>query len=190
MSLGYDLDQLGITICNVGGTNFTPYVRLAAALSLPFAVVTDWDPRADGNKAYGWNRSLKLIRAIRGARADEPLPPKRALRLGCDEKHLRKAAERHGIFLNEDTLETEIARTPSLVEPLLNVLREQEFGLMLTERIDGWLKDHSRIDNSQLMLMIGYVSKGRFADRLAEMTSGLEPPEYIKLAIEHVVNNG
>ncbi|HOV87814.1 MAG TPA: AAA family ATPase [Syntrophobacteraceae bacterium] len=189
-SLGHDLDQLGITICNVCGTNFTPYVRLAAALSLPFSVVTDWDPRADGKKAYGWNRSLKLIRAIRDARTDEPLPPRRAQRLRDEERHLRITAERHGIFLNGDTLETEIARTPSLVEPLLNVLREQEFGLRLTERIDEWLEDNSKIDNSQLMLMIGYVSKGRFAERLTEMASGLEPPKYIKLAIEHVVNNG
>ena len=25
---GYDLDALGITVCNIGGTNFTPYVKL------------------------------------------------------------------------------------------------------------------------------------------------------------------
>jgi putative ATP-dependent endonuclease of OLD family len=56
-ALGYDLNELGITVCSVSGTNFRPFVRLAAALSLPFAVVTDWDPRADGKRAQGWLRS-------------------------------------------------------------------------------------------------------------------------------------
>ncbi len=189
-SLGYDLDRLGISICNIGGTNFSPYARLAAALSIPFAVVTDWDPRADGKKAYGWNRSLNLIQAIREARGHKPLSIAATTKLKKDETGTRAVAGRHGIFLNLDTLETEIASTPSLVEPLLDVLLEQEFGQRLKQRIKEWQEDDSKIDGPQLMLMIGYVSKGRFAQRLAEEVSDLEPPDYIKRAIEHVVNHG
>lgn len=43
-TVGYDLDELGITVCSVAGVNFRPYVRLATALDLPFVVITDWDP--------------------------------------------------------------------------------------------------------------------------------------------------
>lgn len=43
-SCRHDLDELGITVCNVGGVNFSPYVKLATALAIPFAVITDWDP--------------------------------------------------------------------------------------------------------------------------------------------------
>lgn len=32
--LGYDLDGLGITICNVAGTNFNPYIKLAEGLGM------------------------------------------------------------------------------------------------------------------------------------------------------------
>ncbi|WP_352549649.1 ATP-dependent endonuclease [Mesorhizobium sp. M0027] len=36
--LGHSLDELGITVCNVGGVNFRPYVKLAEALKLPIAL--------------------------------------------------------------------------------------------------------------------------------------------------------
>ncbi|WP_426729006.1 ATP-dependent nuclease [Enterobacter cloacae complex sp. 358K9] len=47
-AMGINLDQLGITVCNVAN-NFEPLVKLAASLGLPFSVVTDWDP-LDGTK--------------------------------------------------------------------------------------------------------------------------------------------
>ena len=50
-AMGYSLDRLGITVCNVAGVNFTPYVKLAASLGLPFAAVTDWDPLDGTNPA-------------------------------------------------------------------------------------------------------------------------------------------
>ena len=33
-ALGHSLDHLGITICSVAGTNFTPYVKFLAALGI------------------------------------------------------------------------------------------------------------------------------------------------------------
>lgn len=189
-TLGHDLDELGVTVCNVGGANFSPYARLASALSLPFAVITDWDPRADGNRAYGWMRTYNLIRAIRRARGDVRPTAARKTELKGDEDALREAAVTHGVFLNDNTLETEIASTPELIEPLLEVLGEQGFGRTLQERIEAWQEDADEIDAAQLMLMIGYVSKGRFADQLSEKVGGLEPPAYIRAAIEHVVGDG
>ncbi len=188
-TLGHDLDELGVTVCNVGGTNFSPYARLASALSLPFAVITDWDPRGDDKRAYGWMRTYNLIRAIRRARGDVRLSAARKTELKDDEEALREAAVAHGVFLNDDTLETEIASTPQLIEPLLEVLGEQGLGPTLQERIEAWQEDADEIDAAQLMLMIGYVSKGRFADQLSENVGGLEPPAYIRAAIEHVVGD-
>ena len=189
-SLGYDLDELGITVCSVSGTNFSPYVCLAAALWLPFSVVTDWDPRKNGKRAYGWGRNLKLIEAIPEARGEAPLSSTIQTQIENDESALREVAATYGIFVNQDTLETEISNTPSVVESLLGVLIEQDFGPKLSKRLEEWQEDHSEIDSAQLMLMIGYVGKGRFADQLAEKVGGLEPPEYIKRAIEHVVGDG
>ena len=44
-ALGYPLDEYGITVCSVHGTDFVPYAKLAGSkgLSIPFVVVTDGD---------------------------------------------------------------------------------------------------------------------------------------------------
>jgi putative ATP-dependent endonuclease of OLD family len=188
-ALGYDLNELGVTVCSVSGTNFRPFVRLAAALSLPFSVVTDWDPRTDGKRARGWLRSLDLVNVIRKTRGNSPLSDERKERLKQDEGAMRTAAKRAGVFLNTSTLEVEIASTPSLVRPLLDVLTKEEFGAQLRNRLAEWKNDPAKIDTEQLMLMIGYVGKGRFANRLSEEAGGLEPPDYIKSAIEHVIDD-
>lgn len=43
--IGYDLDKHGVTICNVGGVDFLPYILLAGpyGLDIPHAVMTDGD---------------------------------------------------------------------------------------------------------------------------------------------------
>ena len=62
-ALDKPLDHLGISVCSVAGTNFTPYVKLLTALRIPFAVITDWDPRG-GKKPLGFNRALNLVRSV------------------------------------------------------------------------------------------------------------------------------
>ena len=48
-ALGIHLDQLGISVCSVGGTNFAPYVKLlgSTGLAIPHVVLTDLDPVED-----------------------------------------------------------------------------------------------------------------------------------------------
>jgi len=41
--MGYELDRLGIVVCNVNSTNFEPYRQFAEALGLPYVIVTDGD---------------------------------------------------------------------------------------------------------------------------------------------------
>jgi len=69
-SLGYDLDHLGISVCSVAGTNFQPYAKFLAALGIPFAIVTDWDP-LPGKKPLGYNRALELVRVIERTRSGQ-----------------------------------------------------------------------------------------------------------------------
>lgn len=62
---GIDLDRYGITICNVRGTNFAPFVKLVSSktsvretrqgLGIPFAILTDGDKYVDlKRKAIHW----------------------------------------------------------------------------------------------------------------------------------------
>lgn len=59
-AMGLNLDQLGITVCNVAGVHFGPYVKLAASLGLPYAVITDWDPLDGLRPPLGLTRVLDL----------------------------------------------------------------------------------------------------------------------------------
>ena len=50
------LDDHGVSVCSVAGTNFQPYVKFLGALGIPFAVITDWDPGS--STPLGYNRAL------------------------------------------------------------------------------------------------------------------------------------
>jgi len=186
---GHDLDDLGITVCNVGGVNFSPYVKLATALALPFAVITDWDP-LDGTKPpLGCKRTLDLIDDIRQTKGKKPLQVDKRTALEADEKRLRKVAKKAGVFLNHSTLEVEIACTAALVEPLLSILEAENFGTTRRNRLARWKADPSTVRGGPLLAMVADVGKGRLAARLAGKAIGLAPPAYIAAAIKHVATN-
>lgn len=186
-SIGIDLDELGITVCSAAGVNFRPYVKLAAALHLPFSVITDWDPRPPA-RALGLSRSLGLIQDIRTARDQPPLPAQEVAALEANEEALRQAAIAAGIYMNSDTLELEIARTNGLVNALLTVIDAGDFGRIRRQRIVDWKADPSTINAAQLLSIIADIGKGRLAGRLAAEAVGLPPPAYIRAALEHVAH--
>ncbi|NOU07583.1 MAG: ATP-dependent endonuclease, partial [Hyphomicrobiaceae bacterium] len=186
-AVGHDLDALGITVCSVDSANFGPYVRMAELLKLPHCVITDWDPN-EVKAPLGWARAIELIGDICGSRPLKRPTSQQATRLKSDEAHLRACASKLGVFLNSSTLETELAQNQDLASAILAVLAEQStFGPILRKRIANYQADHSNIDPERLMLMIGYVGKGRFARRLADRIKGIPPPQYIAAAIKHVV---
>jgi putative ATP-dependent endonuclease of the OLD family len=59
-ALGRKLDRLGIAVCNVAGVHFSAYVKLAGALGLPFAVITDWDPLDGVKPPLGKARTMDI----------------------------------------------------------------------------------------------------------------------------------
>lgn len=105
--LNISLDEYGVTVCSVAGTNFQPYVKLLCALGIPFAVITDYDEVDEKPRAY--NRALKLVRIIDEARGGHDTD---ALITKIDElttwKESFDECEAFGIFVNKDTLETEL----------------------------------------------------------------------------------
>ena len=101
------LDEHGVSICSVAGTNFQPYVKLLCALGIPFAVITDYDEV--GAKPRAYNRALKLVRIIDGANGGEDTDEliDEIEGMGTWEESFEKCAE-FGIFVNSNTLETEL----------------------------------------------------------------------------------
>jgi putative ATP-dependent endonuclease of OLD family len=178
------LDHLGITVCSVAGTNFDPYVRLLTALDIPFAVITDWDPTGNGN-GLGAARTKKLVESIQTERTGSvPAPVARALAT-TDPGEIRTAVARHGIFLNEHTLEVDLFRD-TFADAIIETLREGVFGAARRAKIDAWEADADELDTDEFLKMVDRIGKGRFAQRLSSRIGGTQPPDYIRLAIEFV----
>lgn len=185
---GCDLNELGITVCSVAGVNFSPYVKFATALDLPFVVITDWDP-LEGKAPLGRKRALDLLNDIKITKGEAALPAADRTALEADDGQLREAVTGAGIFLNDSTLEIEIAKSPGISGALLSVLEAEEFGATRSERIARWKADATTVDGEQLLSMVADVGKGRLAGRLAKKAIGLNPPDYIARAIETLVRH-
>ncbi len=186
-AMGQNLDRLGITVCNVAGVNFTPYVKLAASLGLPFAVVTDWDP-LDGTKPpLGKARTLDIWNALASVTGQAALSPEARVQWeATDFAAFSKGWENAGVFLNDQTFEVSVANTTVLVAALLDVLSEQGFGSVRTARIAAW-RGGAPVESGQLLAMIADIGKGRLASKLAKkLPFGQYPPAYIAGAINFV----
>lgn len=187
-AIGHYLDDLGITVCNVAGTNFGPYVKLAEALGMPYAVITDWDP-LDGTKPpLGRKRTIDLWEAMLKVRGKPPLTPAQHAEWNA-KAYLEFAATAagSGIFLNDQTFEVSVANTPALLNPLLDILDDQGFGSIRTKRIANWRAGTAPVDSSQLLAMVADIGKGRLSARLSKKAVGLGAPKYISDAIGFVV---
>lgn len=124
-ALGHELDDLGITVCSVDGVNFKPYVRLAEMLGIPMCVLTDWDP-VKAEEPLGRKRAIDLILDIRNIRKMKLATKEQIDAIRADDAKLRTVAAKHQVFLNESTLETEMATDPDLANAILTVLEGQQ----------------------------------------------------------------
>lgn len=188
-AVGHALDDLGITVCNVAGTNFGPYVKLAEALGMPYAVIADWDP-LDGTKPpLGRKRTIDLWQNMLQVRGKPLLTPQQQAEWEAKPlPDFTPAAAGSGVFLNDQTFEISIVNTPALLKPLLDILDEQGFGTIRTNRIANWRAGSAPVDASQLLAMVADIGKGRLSARLSKKTIGLAPPKYIADAIAFVVS--
>lgn len=192
--LEQDLDGLGITVCNVAGTNFNPYVKLAEGLGIPFTVITDWDP-LDGTKpALGRARCVGIwdSRCEVNTELDILTEKNREWAETASFEEFSSLFSNVGIFLNNETFEVAIVQTPNLSSVLLEILDEQGFGSTRTKRINEWKTDSSKIDSTQLLAMVKDIGKGRLSGKLKKKISGgelIQVPKYIQDAIEYMVKN-
>ncbi len=186
-ALGVNLNRLGITVCNVAGVNFTPYVTLAVSLGLPFSIVTDWDP-LDGTKLpLGKARTLSIWDSILTATGQPPVAAsQRVVWEAMDYSTFCAIWSPVGFFLNDRTFEVSVASAPGLQAALLDILDEQGFGARRTARIAAWRAGAS-IDPTQLLAMITDIGKGRLSAKLKKkLPQGFAPPPYITEAIRSV----
>ena len=185
-AIGVQLDHLGITVCSVAGTNFQPYAKFLTALGIPFAILTDWDPRP-GKDPLGYNRALRLVSTIEHTKtAKFPTKLVEELKKLPDYDKFGKKCEEFGVFTNVHTLEVDLFNYgfgPAIIE----TLREARFGNERKGWIAEWEADSESLDADKFISLVEEIGKGRFAQRLVSRIGGHKPPAYIRRAIEFLV---
>lgn len=181
-----NLDNLGISVCSVSGTNFKPYAKFLTGLEIPFSIVTDWDPKENG-APLGANRARKLIRTIEEIRNGEVSEEIEETVTNADEEALRVLSEEYGIFLNDHTLEVDLFRD-GYEDYIAETLHEHGFGTRRTARITSWADDPDELEVKPYLSIIEEIGKGRFAQRLATRLEGVEQPSYMGAAIDYVAD--
>ena len=177
-ALGIPFDILGITVCSVGGTNFTPYVKLLGpeGLNIPHVILTDRDP-TNGNHPLVRRRLINVLDVIEGGVDHENL----------DADEVIELAEQYGYFVNENTLEPELF-AGGLAQDMQEVIRE-ELPRLRRETLNAlqqWVDDPDQVDEDWLLRLIERIGKGRFAQALAPSVSQDVCPAYIRSALEHI----
>ncbi|WP_298869025.1 AAA family ATPase [uncultured Gimesia sp.] len=188
---GYDLDELGIAVCSISGTNFYPYLTLLGpnGLDLPFTALTDFDPRKpkDGKDRdpLGPNRVVnEMVRAlIETSTWDDN-----------EFEDLLNMAPELGVFMNSHTFEIDLFIT-GLSSQFLEAMETTSSNGKAKERIKELAKTPDLLqqpfeESTQRFLKdIDDVGKGRFAQRLAsilEVAGEKNCPEYILKGVKYV----
>lgn len=176
-ALGIPLDMLGITVCSVGGTNFTPYVKLLGpqGLNIPHVILTDRDPNG-AKQPLVRRRLINVLSLVEDGVNYTPL--------NADEVIAR--AERFGYFVNSNTLEPELF-SGGLAQAMQKII-EQELAISdaTREALQGWVDDPDDPDEDRLLALIERIGKGRFAQALAPEVDEDTCPAYIQRALEHI----
>jgi putative ATP-dependent endonuclease of the OLD family len=186
--LDIPLDPLGITVCSVSGTNFQPYAKFLTGLKIPFAILTDWDPRGDDKIPLGFNRTLRLVTTIQQTKTGkEPTDLIAELKKIDNYGKFCERCEEFGIFSNFNTLEIDLFEG-GYADAIIETLREAGFGKERRELIDAWEQDNHALDSAQFLAMVESIGKGRFAQRLASRMTDLTVLVYISAAIKFVAD--
>ncbi|ABS65011.1 ATP-dependent nuclease [Pseudomonas aeruginosa] len=176
-ALGIPFDILGITVCSVGGTNFTPYVKLLGpkGLNIPHVILTDRDP-VNGKPPLAHRRLINLLNEVDEEYGYDDL----------DIDDVLKYAAEFGYFVNESTLESDLFAA-GMAEAMKAVI-EQELPLRQVTRdaLQEWVADPDQVDEDRLLKLIERIGKGRFAQALAPSVSEGVCPAYIRSALEHI----
>ncbi|MDB6066174.1 MAG: nucleoside triphosphate hydrolase [Pedosphaera sp.] len=187
--IGTSLDDLGISVCSVNGTDFTPYRSLLSqnGLAIPNVVITDGDPRP-----YKPDRKILKSGLRRGALlVYEETERKKLFTLHTkqrDEATVAAALPLHGIFVNDKTLEIDLLEgfASEMKATYSELANSEEKSQAFSAEADAVGADSAQAE--ALLARIERIGKGRFAQRLAGKLNGKNPPAYIQKAIRFIID--
>lgn len=187
----HTLDGAGISVCNVYGADFHPYVEFlgSSGLDIPFAILTDGDPTTENNKEdiqqgfAGLERGLKLARRLKAPN----FPEIEESYQKRDWDRVRAGLEEVGIFVNGQTLEVELIQI-GYGDEFCDVYSELGASELQKERLRAAIQREA-FNVNKIISRIETVGmgKGRFAQRLADRLDADRVPPYIEKAIRYLL---
>jgi putative ATP-dependent endonuclease of OLD family len=149
-------------VCAVHGTHFGSYVRLLSALRIPWAVITDGDPNAEGARV-GVRRAALLLERL-GSAAASP--------------------EEAGIFVGETTFEYDLFAAAEVnATAFFDALESLGPTAPAAAKLASW-RDEGSPPAEELLSLVEGAGKGRLAHRLAD--TQLDAPEYVAAALRYL----
>jgi putative ATP-dependent endonuclease of OLD family len=190
LRMGMPLDEYGITVCSVHGTDFLPYVKLLGphGLNLPFVVLTDGDwyeSSKGGQLSRGLRRAVSIAAAIQHPGSSTIV----ALYEARKWQDLDKNASQCGIFVGKRTLEVDlfnIGYGPELAATF-EELGAPEAMIQRVKELASGGKQMSAEAEGQFLNDIERVGKGRFAQRFAAKVDEKRCPAYIQGALIRII---
>jgi putative ATP-dependent endonuclease of OLD family len=184
---GTSLDDLGISVCSVNGTDFGPYRRLLSPIgfAIPNIIITDGDPRFSKLK----NKTLKagLRRGSHLVYDETELKRVTAFIEQDEEARIAAALPSQGIFVGDNTLELDLL--DAFASEMKVTYKELTNSDEKIKAFDA-AADLAGTDGAQAQAMLNRieaVGKGRFAQRLAGKVMDKNPPDYILNAIAFII---
>jgi len=193
---GFELDRLGVVVCNIDSTNFKPYCQFADALDIPYVVITDGDyyyENDDKAKCFGeLERDEHQGKGFYGLdRAYAMLEEKiNTEYVNLDLRERRLLFTDFNVYVGENTIEVDIFKKASeedktIICDVFNQLthggKEQKENFSTELATGDYIKCLDKIEASY-----SQIGKGRFAQRLADNVTGSMIPEYIDKAIDSI----
>ena len=188
--IGKNLDEYGITVCSVHGTDFRPYAKLLGprSLNIPFVVLTDGDVYLN-QKGEKISRGLRRIISVADAISHPQLSDLEDLFDRRRWKELRKVGKEIGVFVGHRTLEIDIFDNwhgPELVDALRELGLSSARTAIFREMADRENPLDEREADS-LLSTISRFGKGRVAQRMANKVDPERFPEYVTNGILQII---
>jgi putative ATP-dependent endonuclease of the OLD family len=179
------LDEFGITVCSVAGTDFVPHTKLLRALDIPFVVVTDGDVRdASVASPPGIERGAGILAAIGDVAAAKAIKAQVAsARLDA----ARAALAKKGIFVGARTLETDLLTSgagPQMKATFQALFPTSRGATVAPFDVKGAVGD---AEEDAIIKLAERAGKGRFSQSFAARMAPSDVPAYVRGAIEAIV---
>lgn len=187
------LDKLGISIININGINFAPYVRLLGehGFDIPIAIVTDGDPlHNEGSDSDPTNENNIPAGLKRGMSLAELLNPMQANLIDLNSPHgeIRELLAQVGIFVGNHTVEIDLLEAEYWDE-YLATFRELGEGAQSIEKTEKVFQDWvNLLPNEKERKIVSKIKrvcgKGHFAQRISSKLATDRIPPYLRYALE------